>query len=112
MHQAQTMYPGRATFDFHAGNSPTGFQADGFRVIVAGHVIAECEDSEVADFLCKAWNDHERIVLEHKMALETLAGALVDARKAVNSEIAKKERPGAKGMVRNPKGRPKSPSAG
>jgi hypothetical protein len=77
MHQAQTMYPGRATFDFHAGNSPTGFQADGFRVIVAGHVIAECEDSEVADFICKAWNNHDRIVLEQKMALGMLADALV-----------------------------------
>ena len=29
-------------------------------------------------------------------------------RKALNSEIAKKKRPGAKGLIRNPKGRPKS----
>lgn len=34
--------------------------------------------------------------------------SLVDLRKALNSEIAKKKRPGAKGLVRNPKGRPKS----
>lgn len=29
-------------------------------------------------------------------------------RKILNSEIAKKKRPGAKGLVRNPKGRPKA----
>ncbi len=28
-------------------------------------------------------------------------------RKALNSEIAKKKRPGAKGLIRNPKGRAK-----
>lgn len=28
-------------------------------------------------------------------------------RKALNSEIAKRKRPGAKGLVRNPKGRPR-----
>jgi len=30
----------------------------------------------------------------------------IDMRKMVNTEIAKRKRPGAKGLVRNPKGRP------
>jgi len=30
-------------------------------------------------------------------------------RKALNAEIAKRKRPGAKGLVRNPNGRPKPP---
>ena len=34
--------------------------------------------------------------------------SLADLRRALNSEIAKKKRPGAKGLVRNPKGRPKT----
>ena len=76
IHQAQRIYPGNASFDFHAGNSQTGFQADGFQVIVNHHVIAECEDSEVADFICKAWNE----MLAHKMALDLLADALVTKR--------------------------------
>lgn len=52
-HQAQKIYDGRASFEFRAGR---GLKSDYFLVCVAGHIIAECEDSEVADFICKAWN--------------------------------------------------------
>lgn len=53
-HKAQEIYDGRASFEFKAGRG--GMNYDSFQVIVAGHIIAECEDSEVADFICKAWN--------------------------------------------------------
>ena len=49
MHKAQEIYPERAHFDFVEKTSM-------FVVYSSGHAIAETEDSEVADFICKAWN--------------------------------------------------------
>jgi hypothetical protein len=56
-HQARKLYQGRAAYDFIKRGT---FQTDGFAVTVAGHVIAECEDSEVADWISKQWNAAER----------------------------------------------------
>jgi hypothetical protein len=55
--QARKLYQGRAAYDFIKRGT---FQTDGFAVTVAGHVIAECEDSEVADWISKQWNAAER----------------------------------------------------
>lgn len=46
-HQARKTYKGRASYDFIE---------TGFAVTIAGHKIAECEDSEIADWICKQWN--------------------------------------------------------
>jgi hypothetical protein len=48
------MYPERAHFDFVDRSQSGNFSM--FQVFSGGHVIAESEDSEVADFICKAWN--------------------------------------------------------
>ena len=52
-HEEKRLYQGRASFDFV---SKEQFQSDGFSVTCAGHTLAECEDSEIADFICNAWN--------------------------------------------------------
>jgi len=46
-------YAGRASYeDMRSGT----FQTDGFRVIVNHQTIAECEDSEVANWIAAQWN--------------------------------------------------------
>jgi hypothetical protein len=52
-HQAHKMYPGRASYGLAINGT---FQSDGFAVFANGHTIAECEDSEVADWICAQWN--------------------------------------------------------
>ena len=56
-HRAQKLYQGRAAYDFIKNGV---FQTDGYAVTVAGHVIAECEDSEVADWISQQWNAASR----------------------------------------------------
>jgi hypothetical protein len=54
LHQAQKMYPARAYFDFVERTQAGNFSM--FVVYCGGHALAESEDSEVADFICEAWN--------------------------------------------------------
>jgi hypothetical protein len=50
VHQAQKRYPERASYDF---NKLTNM----FVVCCGLQTIAECSDSEVADFICMTWNE-------------------------------------------------------
>jgi len=55
-HEARKLYEGRASYDFNTSKEV-------FEVCVAGHVIAECEDSECADFISQSWNSDSPQVL-------------------------------------------------